>query len=160
MVKLAFQLALIALATAFVSGFVAVPLVILSKEGPSILMAFVEAPFAIFGLLFLGLFGAIYSVIVAALPVMLIGSLLYGLRIRDRRIWAGVGAVAGAGCYLAARLLPTGVGHLVRDLSAPTPLLLVPAFAVAGTVAALFFRFLVDLFAGFDQWEPETMEAA
>ncbi len=136
-----FKLLLIAMTAAFLGGYFAVILAALLLEGP----------LAIIGGLFLGLYGAFYAVIVATLPAMILGSVLWALRVHNRATWAATGAATGVGCYLAAALLPGAIGSLVRDFAQPNLSLLAPAFAGAGAAAALFFRAFAELFVDSDE---------
>lgn len=145
----AFRMFAIGMAAAFLGGFIAVQLAMLFTEGFWIML---EEPFAIFGAIFIGLFGSILTVVVATLPAALFGGLLWGLRIHHRGIWAGAGAATGTGCYLVvlAGLFPS-LAEYGEIFSTPQAASMIPAFAIGGAVAALFFRYLAELFAPHDQ---------
>jgi hypothetical protein len=121
-------------------GFLAVMLIAVATAG---VVGFVNG-------WFLGLFGAVCAVPVAALPAILLGSALWGLRVRNPLLWAITGAAAGVSCLYTARYFPGAIGEMASMTSDPDWKWFPPACAIAGAGAALFFRKIMRSFTEFE----------
>lgn len=121
------------------AGFLAALMIAVVTDGPG----------ALLGGLFLGFVGIGYSVQLATLPALLLGSLLWLLRVRSALIWAGVGAMSGLACLGLAKLM-LGADEVAMIVFGEAPTGLLPIFMVVGAIAALLFRVVMRAFAAYD----------
>ena len=91
-----------------------------------------------------GFVGAIYGIKLTIGPAILLGGLLWFLRVRSAWIWIGAGALGGLGGYGFLSLADAG-----ETFTAANALPLIAASLAAGISGALIFRLMMDTLTAF-----------
>ena len=99
--------------------------------------------------LIVGLFGAMFGLKAAVLPAILLGGLLWWRGVSSKLVWAGTGVVGGALCYAMVATFPELLLGEGMGLGTEWPLFAV-ALPLAGALAALVFRLLMESLTAFD----------
>ena len=111
---------------------------------------FVAGPVALVGGWPLGLFGAFVGLKLGTVPAAVLGGLLWRLRVQRKWIWVGTGAAAGLGLFVFVRLFP-GIDDMAGDLvSGQEGLLFALIYVLAGALAALVARVMMESLTAFD----------
>ena len=105
-----------------------------------------EGPGALLDGLRLGARVVHFGLVLATLPAILCGGLLWLRGVRSAIAWAGLGVLAGIACLGLAYIGPGDIDQITSLILGHEPLAFSVAFAVAGALAALTFLALMRLF--------------
>ena len=94
--------------------------------------------------------GILVSLRLATLPAMLLGGILWYSGVRSKRVWAGVGALAGLGLYAFFSAFPS-LDNSAALITGPGTLTFAPVFVLAGAPSALAFRLMMEALTIFDE---------
>jgi hypothetical protein len=131
------------------AGFMTGLAIAIVTKGPS-------APLA--GLL-LGFMATGYGMLMATVPALVLGSLLWLRRVRSTIIWASMGALAGLACLRLATIVLEIDEASTTDLGL-APSGFVPIFMAVGAISALLFRVLMRVFSASDEALSAGSDAA
>jgi hypothetical protein len=105
-----------------------------------------EGPAAVPDSLRLGASIIHFGLVLATLPAILFGGLLWLRGVRHSIVWAGMGALAGIVCLgLAWAVGPGDIDQITAHVLRRQPLPFALAFAIAGALSALLFLALMRL---------------
>jgi hypothetical protein len=104
-----------------------------------------EGPAALLDGLRLGIWVVWFGLVVATLPAILFGGLLWLRGVRRALLWAAMGVLGAVVCLGVAFIGPGDIGHITSLVLARYPLIFSLAFAVSGALSALTFLALMRL---------------
>jgi hypothetical protein len=105
-----------------------------------------DGPAALLDGLRLGLKVIHFGLVLATLPAILFGGLLWLRGVRGIIAWAGMGVLAGLVCLGLAYIGPGDIDMITARILMHQPFKFTLAFAIAGALAALLFLALMRLF--------------
>ena len=100
-----------------------------------------------------------FGLVVATLPAILFGSLLWLRGVRRAIAWAAMGLVGGLVCLGVAYIGPGDIGQITSLMLRHYPLTFAAAFAIAGALAALTFLGLMRLLTRIVRGKPSFRRA-